>query len=353
MVSLFHYTKRRSDSSFLYTPLIQLPDSKLSFGENSFLANKSVFSLIIFILTLISDLTLLGWQRETRVPNIQPPTLIIETEKSLEAAGTSIHAFDPKKLLSVMRLVGLNTPGKPIRVILISEKSKLARSTPPWISGLAFSSDSTVFLLPERTPSYPNNSLEKLLHHEVAHVLIQRAAGGQPLPRWFNEGLAMAAERTSNLENFTRIIFESLKRERIPMHALDGLFGKNKESSARAYTLSNAFVQDLLVEHGPNSAARILSLVASGLPFSVAFEQATSLQISLAEIGFWERNSRNHWIPFLTSSVVLWTGIVILAVVAAKKRRQKNAALRQQWEQEEAQRTMTEQDRSHSHETIH
>jgi hypothetical protein len=39
-------------------------------------------------------------------------------------------------------------------------------------------------------------------------VLITRAAGGRPVPRWFHEGLAMAAERTWGFEDQARLFQE-------------------------------------------------------------------------------------------------------------------------------------------------
>ena len=37
-------------------------------------------------------------------------------------------------------------------------------------------------------------TLEDVLRHEVAHVLISRAAGGRAVPRWFHEGVAMSVD---------------------------------------------------------------------------------------------------------------------------------------------------------------
>ena len=107
-----------------------------------------------------------------------------------------------------MRLVGLDEAGPPIRVILAPARSDLARNTPRWIGGFAVASAETLVLFPGRAPSYPHNSLDALLQHEVAHILIGRAAQGRYVPRWFNEGLAMAAERTWALEDTTRLAWE-------------------------------------------------------------------------------------------------------------------------------------------------
>ncbi|HSF38739.1 MAG TPA: hypothetical protein VLT87_03035, partial [Thermoanaerobaculia bacterium] len=122
-----------------------------------------------------------------------PPRLEVEAPPGLEPAARRIRDFPLEELESAQRLTGLADPGPPIRVILAPEGSGLALAVPPWVSGYAYSDRGIVVLLPSRTPSYPDSSLEDLLRHEVAHVLIARASGNRPLPRWFHEGTAMIA----------------------------------------------------------------------------------------------------------------------------------------------------------------
>ena len=70
----------------------------------------------------------------------------------------------------------------------------------PWTAGFAIGNDGLIVLFPARSPRYPHDTLEDVLRHEVAHVLIDRAARGQRVPRWFHEGLAIVVERPWRLE---------------------------------------------------------------------------------------------------------------------------------------------------------
>ena len=47
-------------------------------------------------------------------------------------------------------------------------------------------------------PATPTGGSRSLVQHEVAHVLVARAARGHGVPRWFDEGLAMAAGRAGD-----------------------------------------------------------------------------------------------------------------------------------------------------------
>lgn len=275
----------------------------------------------------------------------QPPELVIEAMETMEAtdadewmvrARARIEQFDRTRLLGVMRLVGLDEAGPPIRVILAPARSDLARSTPRWIGGFAVASAETLVLFPGRAPSYPHNSLDALLQHEVAHILIGRAAQGRYVPRWFNEGLAMAAERTWALEDTTRLAWEVVWGGRVPVAELDPLFEGDRRATARAYALSSAFVRDLLQTYGPASAGRILSHVARGRTFEAAFYAATGDPLGVAQDAFWmDQRLWERWIPWLTQPFTLWTTVTFLALYAIWIHRRKRAAQRRKWDEEE------------------
>src|SRR5437762_9236278 len=127
------------------------------------------------------------------------PQLTIEAPPELAGARARLQSFDPSRLRGVMQLLRMSDPGPAIRVVLASDTSDWAHQVPSSIAGFAVGNDNLVVLFPSRSPTYPQDSLEDVLHHEVAHVLISRAANGRPVPRWFDEGLAMAAERTWSL----------------------------------------------------------------------------------------------------------------------------------------------------------
>lgn len=111
------------------------------------------------------------------------PDIRIEAPEELSALVARLSSLDPVRLQSIATLVGLDDPGGPITVRLAREQDDLAKRTPPWIAGFARGEDSIVVLFPGRSPSYPYDTLEDVLQHEIAHVLIVRAAMGQRVPR--------------------------------------------------------------------------------------------------------------------------------------------------------------------------
>lgn len=232
-----------------------------------------------------------------------------------------------------MELVGLDAPGSDIRVVLAPESSPLAREVPAWVAGYTDGVSNVVVILAERSPSYPDGELEEVLAHEVAHVLIHRAAGGRPLPRWFDEGLAMLAARSWRLRDQTELALGLLWGPRVPLWKLDDLFQGDRRQVERGYALSGTLVQDLLERYGTAVPRIVLARVAQGDTFGEAMRAATGA--TLADVGeaFWERQATlKRWIPILTSTAALWFAISILAIVAGIRRRRRRAELEEREE---------------------
>ncbi|HWN45372.1 MAG TPA: hypothetical protein VNW71_24310, partial [Thermoanaerobaculia bacterium] len=196
-----------------------------------------------------------------------------------------------------------------------------------------------IVLLPARAPSYPDSSLEDLLRHEVAHVLVARAAGGRPLPRWFHEGLAMIAGLSWGLDDRSQLTLTLVGDGEVSLERLEQEFRGGRAAARGAYAIAGAFANDLLRRHGDDAAARILAEVARGLSFEDAFQRATGTSLAEAERVFWQRQTLWYrWVPLLTSSVTLWLLVTLLAIWAMGKRRARDAAQRRMWEEEEERR---------------
>ena len=265
-----------------------------------------------------------------------PPRIVVEAPPGLEGTAAQVRAVDPARLVSVMRLVGLKEPGPPVRVILAPESSTAAGIVPPWVSGYAVGEQGTIVLLPGRVPRYPDSSLTDLLSHEMAHVLIARAAGGHPLPRWFHEGMAMIAGLSWGFDDRSRLTLALLVDRPVSLAELDQRFVGGQSEVGRAYAIAGSFVHDLFDRYGQDVAARILQGVSRGLSFPDAFRAATGDSLAAAESSFWDRQTFWYrWVPVLTSSVTLWMIVTLLALWAIKRRRERDAALRRLWDAED------------------
>lgn len=262
--------------------------------------------------------------------------LRIEAPPELAAARARLEAIDNLRLDALVPLVGLAEPGPAIHVLLAAETSEWARRSPAWIAGLALGADRIV-LFPARSSVYPHDTLEDVLRHEVMHVLIARAARGRRVPRWFNEGLAMDAERPWALRDTTRVAYALALGPTLTVDQIDGLFAGDHAAQSRAYALAGAFVRALLATHGRVVVVRLLSRVADDVPFEDAYAELTGETLRSAEGRFWrEQRVWVTWVPLVTSTTVLWMMMTLLALYVARRRRRARAAVHRRWAAEEA-----------------
>ncbi len=186
---------------------------------------------------------LLGGSSAGAQAPVEPPRLTIHAAPDAAVAVARLRAIDTAGLGDVAAFVGLAETGPPIDVHLVSSGDPLARSVPDWVAGFAEPSEGAIVIFASRAPAYPHDSLESVLRHEVAHVLIARAARFRPVPRWFDEGLATAAERTWRFEDGTRLAWAALTRDRPTPAEVDAMFAGDRGRASHAYALAAAVVR--------------------------------------------------------------------------------------------------------------
>jgi len=265
----------------------------------------------------------------------EPPPLIFEAPPRFTELADRLRKLNPEAISAAMELVGLDVAGLPVTIILATEDSDMARRTAPWVSGYTVISSGAIVLFPERQVAYPHGSLEALLLHELTHVFAMRAAGGRLGPRWFEEGIAMAASGERDLEDQAWGVWIGLTATRTPLEEIDRLFSRDPPFVQKAYLLSEAVVRHLMTSMGPYAVHRILVERAHGASFEEAFQKVTGRTLPEFETAFWaQQTAWRRWIPVVTSSTIIWVAIIVVALAAFRKQRQRTAAVKRQWEKE-------------------
>jgi len=266
-----------------------------------------------------------------------PVRLEVRAPAELAALLPEIEQIRAAGFDRALALAGLDDPGGPIVVVLAAAGSPAERGAPPWISGWADGRAGVVVLLPSRVDRYPARGLAPLLRHEVAHVLVARAAAGQPVPRWFDEGIAMAAGRELELGDRARVALAVLTDASLPIARLDRAFAGGESEVQAAYALAGDLVRELEKRYGDDVTGRILARLARGERFRDAFAGATGTRLAQFESDYWSRRTLwDRWIPILSSSVLVWSGVALLVVAASRRKRQRAEELRRRWAAEEA-----------------
>ncbi len=259
--------------------------------------------------------------------------LTIDAPTSLGRAADRVRAVDLSRLARDFHRAGLDLPAR-INVTMIPEDDPRASDIPRWIVGLALAQRDVV-IFPERVLPYPYDSVESVFTHEVAHLALSERAGGQPLPRWFQEGVAMSVDGGWRVSGQLRLILEMLRNP--GTSELSRLFAANTEpEAAQAYGLSAALVADLQRRHGSGMPGKVAARVARGVSFATAFEMETGETPDHAATRAWAAYRRwTVWVPALTDGTAAWVAILGLATAAYVARRRRRARRRRLWDEED------------------
>lgn len=258
--------------------------------------------------------------------------IVVTAPASLSAYADRIGRIDRAALADALARAGLELPSE-VRVTLVAEAEAAARATPDWVAGLAWGSRDIV-IFPERVLSYPYDSLESVVRHEVVHLALEAQAGGAQVPRWFHEGVATSVDSGWKTSARLQLLLAMLARP--DTAELTRLFVSQSASQTRqAYLLSAVLMHDLRERHGPALPGAVVRRVAAGMPFDAAFEAETGTSPDAAADAAWAAYRRwTAWVPAVTSPSAAWTLILVLAFVAFAAQRRRRARRRRQWDED-------------------
>ena len=257
-------------------------------------------------------------------------TVSVVAPDSLEQSARRIRNVDARPIAEALQQAGLELPAR-VRVMLVARDDPGASNIPIWFAGFA-SGVSDIVIFPDRVGSYPYDSLESVMRHELVHLALNARAGQRPLPRWFHEGVAVSVESGRRLGDRFSLTVAAFTGP--PLDDLTRLFASNaRPDTAEAYLLATALVDDLRRVHGAELPGRVAARVAAGVPFDRAFELETGETPAVAADRAW-RTYRlwTRWLPVATSPSTLWGLIVLLAFAAFFVTQSKRARRRRQWD---------------------
>jgi hypothetical protein len=108
---------------------------------------------------------------------------------------------------------------------------------PAWGVAFAFMK-SQVMLIDAKRATQAWNTLEKVVPHELSHLLLAQRVGLKPMPLWFVEGLAeWQAGQWSLLENW--YLMEAVWTGRaIPLSTIERVFPREERQASEAYRIA-------------------------------------------------------------------------------------------------------------------
>jgi len=221
-----------------------------------------------------------------------------------------------------------------IRITFVDHAGRVAESTgmPHWVAGVARSETGDI-VIARHGPDGAPTDLEHLLKHEMAHVVLHRAAGGAELPRWFHEGVAESMAGGISL-NRAQTLASAVFGPGVPDlgRLEENFYGTDGPEVAVAYAAARDLVEFLRAHDGrrrtPNldddgaALRQTFSELRRGETFEAAIAKAYGQ--SLDELVHTWRNglpARFVWYPLLASGGLPLAMVFPLVLVAWVRRR--------------------------------
>ncbi len=213
------------------------------------------------------------------------------------------------------------------------ELREIDASVPWWAAGYTIPSLRLCVIRMSMAGRYPYGSIEAVLAHEAAHLMLHDS--GARIPLWFEEGIATAEGRRFEFRDMLAFSGSLLTADLPHLAELDSSFHASAAEAQLAYAGSHAFVARTVRDHGPAVVREILR-AARDRPFETAWQQVTGTSLREAESA-WRRTSliRYRWIPLLTASSTLWIAIMLLSIVVGARKRAAARRTRDRWASEE------------------
>jgi hypothetical protein len=208
-----------------------------------------------------------------------------------------------------------------------------SRGVPAWGIGVAIPSERRVVLLATRAAP-AGTSIGKVAVHEVAHLFIHEA-GGDDVPRWLDEGLAIFLSGEDRGASFWDLALAVVGDNAYYLSEIEVRFPAREGAAHLAYYESVTAVQFIVRRWGAESIPRLLRETRAA-----DFEAASLSVLGMSPDAFeeaWEADLRHRtrWVVWTASGVPFASLFALLFLAAVVRKRIANARQLARWGAEE------------------
>jgi hypothetical protein len=194
---------------------------------------------------------------------------------------------------------------------------------PDYATGVAYSRWGVILLTMAAPQTWEPPDLEVVLVHELSHVALYRAVAGNPVPRWFNEGVAIHQSEVRMLPRMESLLRAAAQRSMLRLSELDDHFPNRPHEVNIAYAQSADVVGFL---RRTNNDERRFHRLIDSLRSGETFDTALATGYGWTRIGLerqWRESLRTRYriLPALLAGSTVWVAAAVLVIVAYRRRR--------------------------------
>lgn len=235
--------------------------------------------------------------------------------RAVQSALARVEERLGRRLEAPVTVVFAPDRGEFARVVTAMTRAEPSR----WTLGIALVGRRTIVLREDDLPGggRPWQRPDTTLAHELAHLLNHRRPD-RPVPRWFDEGVAMWASQDGiSPEDEARLSGLARIGGLFALRDLERAFPRLHHPGSIAYQQSLMVVTFMVERHGVELLVGLLDGLESGEPFEEIYRELTESSWLDLEPQFRAWIVRRHSLLSAAAALVsFWTIIALFAVVA-------------------------------------
>jgi hypothetical protein len=270
-----------------------------------------------------------GWIKFVYHPSIRERVQPLIADAA--ATRTALTEWVGQPVLSEVRVVVARTPG---------EMAALAPPNAPYpdyAAGVAYPEIGLVLLSIKPVHPSGQQDLAEVFRHELAHVALEDAVNGRPIPRWFNEGFAVLASGETSFPRMRSLISATISDNLLSLSQLERSFPMQEWEAEIAYAEAADVVRFLVRREEKHRFRGLISRLRDGETMDSALLNSYGAETATLETEWRNEVAKRYtFYPVLFSGSMIWAGTLGLFAVGWRKKRRNAAATLARWEQEEA-----------------
>ena len=305
---------------------------------NNSISSKNIFSILLFLSIFFSKQLYSfnsNWQQ------LSNPPFKIYYQGTNRKNASDVNQVLNSLLASLPRLkedIGANTNNPIIVYIAPTEdiyRQFVGENFPDWSEGVASPSKNLVIL---KSPNIMPDHAEigKIAIHELTHILLNKAVHGNPIPRWFNEGLAVYYSGEKAFASGSLISKALITKSIIDLNDIDDVLVFNRDKAQLAYQESYLAVVYLFEQFGKDKVKEIISELGKGHTIDQALLNVIEMDLCDFE-NEWNQyiKKKYRWRFLVDFDNYLWIMMLALFLLGFLLMRLRNRRTIKRWEEED------------------
>ena len=181
-----------------------------------------------------------------------------------------------------------------------------------------------------------NREFSEMLAHEYTHLVMAERVAYRPLPRWFDEGMAMTVSSEWSWSDNLAMSQAAVFGQYVPLNEIERVNRFSESKAHVAYAESYLTVKYLFDEYGVNAVNLLLDRLEAGDSIDSALRQSTGSNLEEFQAEVWATfEPQFNLLSLFMDTIYFWVVLAVILIVGGVLNLRKRRKLYQQLEDDE------------------